>query len=50
MAENGGITAPITYTAADHGGPTVHKVIGWDYAAGKVKNFGGFKDYEKYIK
>ncbi len=50
VAENGGITAPITYTATDHGGPQVHKIIGFDYAASKVKNFGGFKDYEKYIK
>ena len=50
VADNGGVTAPITYTLGDHGGPTVHKVIGWDYAAGKVKNFGSFKDYEKYIK
>ena len=50
VAENGGITAPITYTATDHGGPQVHKIIGFDYATNKVKNFGGFRDYEKYIK
>ena len=50
VAENGGITAPITYTATDHGGPQVHKIIGFDYTGNKVKNFGGFKDYEKYIK
>ncbi len=50
VAENGGITAPITYTATDHEGPRVHKIIGFDYTTNKVKNFGSFKDYEKYIK
>ena len=50
VAENGGLTAPITYTATDHGGPTVHKIISFDYAANKVKSHGSFKDFEKYIK
>ena len=50
VAENGGVTAPITYTPTDHGGPQVHKIIGFDYAANKMKGFGSFRDYEKYIK
>ncbi len=50
VAENGGLTAPITYTATDHGGPQVHKMISFDYATNKVKNYGSFKDYEKYLK
>ena len=50
VAENGGVTYPITYTPTDHGGPQVHKIVGFDYAANKMKGFGGFKDYEKYIK
>lgn len=50
VAENGGITAPITYTPTDHEGPKVHKIIGFDYATNKWKNFGSFKDYEKYVK
>ena len=50
VAENGGLTAPITYTPTDHGGPTVHKIISFDYAANKVKSHGSFKDFEKYIK
>ena len=49
-AETGGLTAPINYTATDHGGPQVHKIIGFDYAANKVKSYGGFKDFEKYLK
>ena len=50
VAENGGLTAPITYTPTDHGGPQVHKIISFDYAANKVKSHGSFKDFEKYIK
>ena len=50
VAENGGVTAPITYTATDHDGPKVHKFVGFDYATNKMKGVGSFKDYEKYIK
>jgi branched-chain amino acid transport system substrate-binding protein len=50
VAENGGLTAPINYPANDHGGPQVHKMISFDYATGKVKSHGTFRDYEKYIK
>ena len=50
VAENGGVTAPITYTPTDHGGPQVHKIVGFDYAANKMKGIGSFRDYEKYIK
>ncbi len=50
VAENGGVTAPITYTTTDHGGPQVHKFVGFDYASNKMKGVGNFKDYEKYIK
>jgi branched-chain amino acid transport system substrate-binding protein len=45
-----GLTAPITYTKDDHNGPKVHKMITFDYAAGKVKHIGEFRDYEKYVK
>ena len=45
-----GLTAPIVYTKDDHGGPKVHKLISFDYAAGKVKHHGDFRDYEKYVK
>lgn len=50
VAENGGLTAPISYTPTDHGGPQVHKIISFDYATNKVKSHGSFKDFEKYIK
>ncbi|MFO1192025.1 MAG: ABC transporter substrate-binding protein [Rhodoferax sp.] len=50
VAENGGLTAPITYTPTDHGGPTVHKIISFDYTTNKVKSHGSFKDFEKYLK
>ena len=45
-----GLTAPIVYTKDDHGGPKVHKLISFDYATGKVKHHGEFRDYEKYIR
>lgn len=45
-----GLTAPIVYTKDDHGGPKVHKLISFDYATGKVKHHGEFRDYEKYVK
>jgi branched-chain amino acid transport system substrate-binding protein len=45
-----GLTAPMVYTKDDHGGPKVHKLISFDYAAGKVKHHGEFRDYEKYVK
>ena len=50
VAENGGVSAPITYTATDHDGPKVHKFVGFDYTTNKMKGVGSFKDYEKYIK
>lgn len=45
-----GLTAPIVYTKDDHGGPKVHKLVTFDYATGKVKHVGEFRDYEKYVK
>ncbi len=44
-----GLSAPVVYTKDDHGGLRVHKMVGFDYAAGKVKHFGEFRDYEKYL-
>jgi len=45
-----GLTAPIVYTKDDHSGLKVHKLISFDYATGKVKHHGEFRDYEKYVK
>ncbi len=45
-----GLTAPIIYTKDDHGGPKVHKLISFDYATGKIKHHGEFRDYEKYVR
>jgi branched-chain amino acid transport system substrate-binding protein len=49
-ADTKGLTAPIVYTKDDHNGPKVHKLISFDYATGKVKHHGEFRDYEKYIR
>lgn len=49
-ADTGGLTDPIVYTPTDHGGPQVHKLISYDYAAKKVKSYGSFKDNAKYLK
>lgn len=43
-----GLTAPIAYTPDNHTGPTVFKMIGYDYDAKKFKAFGEFGDYTKY--
>jgi branched-chain amino acid transport system substrate-binding protein len=45
-----GLSAPIVYTKDDHQGLRVHKVISFDYATGKVRHHGEFRDYEKYLK
>lgn len=45
-----GLSAPIVFTKDNHDGPVVHKMIGYDFAAGKYKSFGDYKDYEKYLK
>jgi branched-chain amino acid transport system substrate-binding protein len=45
-----GLTAPIVYSKDDHGGPKVHKLISFDYATGKIKHHGEFRDYEKYVR
>lgn len=49
-ADTKGLTAPIVYTKDDHNGPKVHKLISFDYATGKVRHHGEFRDYEKYIR
>jgi branched-chain amino acid transport system substrate-binding protein len=49
-ADTKGLTAPIVYSKDDHGGPKVHKIISFDYATNKVKNYGTYRDYEKYVK
>jgi branched-chain amino acid transport system substrate-binding protein len=45
-----GLTAPIVYTPEDHTGPKVLKMIGYDYATKKFKQFGEYSDYAKYTK
>ncbi len=50
VVDSKGLAAPINYTAANHAGPAVLKVFGYDYGTSKFKHFGEYSDYAKYTK
>ena len=50
VVDSKGLAAPITYTPTNHTGPSVLKVIGYDYAGKKFRHFGEYSEYLKYTK